>query len=225
MGAWEDAERLYNKYKHDVSKIDIPSSYRKHSDLLDSMGYALSYYNAHNRYTDKIGCIIEKRAYGRDRMVFFDIEDFDIYNGQMSYIKIHLKGNVAEINEYEKESNMSNNTFNYCFSDVMATNGMMRMMLEDKKFHYKEVIFNPPATIIKWQDGTKTVVKCSPEDEFDPEKGIALCYMKKALGNRYGYYNTMQNLLKKFHDDRSPVEKLWRNLKKGAKNQNGKSDS
>lgn len=47
----------------------------------------------------------------------------------------------------------------------------------------KRVIFNPPATIVLWEDGTKTVVKCDKDDVFDEMKGLALCYMKKALGN------------------------------------------
>lgn len=47
----------------------------------------------------------------------------------------------------------------------------------------KQVIFNPPATIVLWEDGTKTVVKCDGRDEYDPKYGLALCYMKKALGN------------------------------------------
>jgi len=47
----------------------------------------------------------------------------------------------------------------------------------------KHVIFNPPATVVLWEDGTKTVVKCDPKDPFDEMKGLALCYMKKALGN------------------------------------------
>lgn len=47
----------------------------------------------------------------------------------------------------------------------------------------KRVIFNPPATIVLWEDGTKTVVKCDKRDEYDPKYGLALCYMKKALGN------------------------------------------
>jgi hypothetical protein len=47
----------------------------------------------------------------------------------------------------------------------------------------KQVIFNPPATVVLWADGTKTVVKCDPDDEFDQMTGVALCYMKKALGN------------------------------------------
>ena len=38
----------------------------------------------------------------------------------------------------------------------------------------KNVIFNDPATIVFWEDGTKTVVKCQDGDEFDPEKGLAM---------------------------------------------------
>lgn len=52
----------------------------------------------------------------------------------------------------------------------------------------EKVIFHEPATIVYWIDGTKTVVKCGPDDTFDPEKGLALCYMKKVLGNT-GSYN------------------------------------
>lgn len=53
----------------------------------------------------------------------------------------------------------------------------------DKHPHVKEVIFNKPATIIKWMDGTKTVVKCQSGDEYDPEKGFTMAYLKKLLGN------------------------------------------
>lgn len=48
---------------------------------------------------------------------------------------------------------------------------------------YDQVIFNPPATIVLWSDGTKTVVRCGERDKYDKEKGLALCFMKKALGN------------------------------------------
>lgn len=53
-----------------------------------------------------------------------------------------------------------------------------------------DVIFNEPATIIFWADGTKTVVKAI-YDEFDPEKGLAMAIAKKALGNRGNYYNVI----------------------------------
>ena len=48
----------------------------------------------------------------------------------------------------------------------------------------KNVIFNYPATIIIWNDGTKTVVKVMHGDAWDPEKGLAMAYLKKLLGEK-----------------------------------------
>lgn len=58
----------------------------------------------------------------------------------------------------------------------------------------KNVIFNDPATIVFWSDGTKTVVKCHGED-FDPEKGLAMAISKKIFGNNGGYYNIFKKFL------------------------------
>lgn len=44
-------------------------------------------------------------------------------------------------------------------------------------------------TVIIWKDGTKTIVKCQPGEDFDPEKGVAMCFMKRVFRNR-GCYNT-----------------------------------
>ena len=68
----------------------------------------------------------------------------------------------------------------------------------DSQFGYiptlsKSPIFNPPATICYWTDGTKTIVKCQEEDTYSPEAGLALCYMKKVLGN------TSRDLNKELH--------------------------
>lgn len=62
----------------------------------------------------------------------------------------------------------------------------------------KDVIFNEPATIVFWGDGTKTVVKCQEYDEYDPEKGLAMAISKKALGNDRKYYHTFLKCLKKY---------------------------
>lgn len=43
----------------------------------------------------------------------------------------------------------------------------------------KNVIFNDDVTIVFWLDGTKTVVKCQPGDEYDAEKGLLACMAKK----------------------------------------------
>lgn len=49
----------------------------------------------------------------------------------------------------------------------------------------KKVIYNDPATIVLWNDGTKTVVKCMEGDTFSKEMGLAMCICKKALGDNY----------------------------------------
>lgn len=61
----------------------------------------------------------------------------------------------------------------------------------------KNVIFNDPATIVFWEDGTKTVVKCQNGDEFDPEKGLAMAIAKKAYGNKGSYCNKLKKWLPK----------------------------
>lgn len=45
-------------------------------------------------------------------------------------------------------------------------------------------------TVVVWKDGTKTIVKCQEGEDFDFEKGIAMCFMKKAFNDR-GCYNDM----------------------------------
>ena len=52
------------------------------------------------------------------------------------------------------------------------------------KTRIKKVIFNDPATIVFWADGTKTVAKAHGDDKFDKEVGLTVCIAKKALGNR-----------------------------------------
>lgn len=70
----------------------------------------------------------------------------------------------------------------------------------------KDVIFNPPATIVLWKDGTKTVVKDQDTDRggfrdskhFDKEKGLAMAICKKVLGtnkSKSNYYNEFKKWL------------------------------
>lgn len=75
----------------------------------------------------------------------------------------------------------------------------------------KNVIFQDPATIVFWEDGTKTVVRAEGEG-YDPEKGLAMAISRKALGNNRDYYNTFIHWLKRYkkNDD-------WDWLKKHKK--------
>ena len=49
----------------------------------------------------------------------------------------------------------------------------------------KKVIFNDPATIVLWDDGTKTVVKCSDGDTYSEWSGLAFCICKKLMGDEF----------------------------------------
>jgi hypothetical protein len=46
-------------------------------------------------------------------------------------------------------------------------------------------IYSPPATVVFWSDGSKTVAKCAPHERFDREKGLAIACAKKLLGEGY----------------------------------------
>lgn len=59
----------------------------------------------------------------------------------------------------------------------------------------KDVIFNDPATIVFWADGTKTVVKAQGDDKFDPEKGLAMAISKKYFGNQGFYCDVFKKFL------------------------------
>lgn len=70
----------------------------------------------------------------------------------------------------------------------------------------KKVIFSNPATIVLWNDGTKTVVKCGENETFDEEKGLAMAIAKHALGNDGVYYEVFKKWLPNDEDHNS--EKL-----------------
>lgn len=61
----------------------------------------------------------------------------------------------------------------------------------------RKVIFNDPATIVLWSDGTKTVVKCGPEDSYDMEKGLAMAIVKKMAGNDNRFHKVFKQYPKK----------------------------
>ena len=76
-------------------------------------------------------------------------------------------------------------------------------MSEPNLVEIKNVVFNPPATIVFWTDNSKTVVKAENET-FDPEKGLAMAIAKKALGNKGNYYETFKKWMPKTEPKEEP---------------------
>ena len=103
----------------------------------------------------------------------------------------------------------------YCRKDFELQRNIYRNMLNSMygirtaTMNYipeiKNVIFNDPATIVFWEDGTKTVVKCQDGDEFDPEKGLAMAIVKKAYGNKGSYWNKLKKWLSKEEVDTNSI--------------------
>jgi len=94
---------------------------------------------------------------------------------------------------------ISKDALHYAEADVRNTMAFLELCQEYQKVSFpgmKKVIFNDPATIVIWGDGTKTVVKCQDGERFDPEKGLALCFMKKACGNKSNFNNSFKEWIK-----------------------------
>ena len=75
---------------------------------------------------------------------------------------------------------LANNTI----SNLKVKNNMCMRKVKDTRIPtnpIEKVIFNDPATIVFWKDGTKTIVKCQEGAEFDPEKGLAMAISRHYL--------------------------------------------
>lgn len=114
----------------------------------------------------------------------------------------------AEKYDYRKYSSKPENKYNdlykFKYMDDIPSNKVAAASIKQKikekenkakaekfaKNSIEDVIINPPAVIVYWKDGTKTVVKCQKGDKFDAEKGLALAIIKYLFGNT-GAYNTI----------------------------------
>ena len=61
-----------------------------------------------------------------------------------------------------------------------------------------KVIYNNPATIAFWEDGSKTIAKCDSESIYSEDVGLLICILKKCLGaqnaiNIIKYWTKEQN--------------------------------
>lgn len=81
----------------------------------------------------------------------------------------------------------------YTISNVTLDTYIKDFLLQPKK-----IIFNGPATIVMWNDGTKTVVKQSKFDDYDYEKSFAMCVVKKVFGDQY---NAIRKMVVKSYKD------------------------
>ena len=84
--------------------------------------------------------------------------------------------------EKEEETKMKNETKPALVYGPFA----VRSVLSNRKKNAFSVV---------WMDGTTTVVHCQAGDDWDDEKALAMCFTKKALGNKGNFNNKFNDAL------------------------------
>lgn len=139
--------------------------------------------------------------------------------------------------ECEDGSTYAGKVAHICGSPYRYNNLCVEAMIEDKPiaaYGIENVIFQNPATIVFWSDGTKTVVNCMDNvetkkkivngkeviirkprkcDTYSEEAGLAMAIVKKWAGNN-GNYN---NIFRKFIPEMAEKEKAAKKAKKAQK--------
>lgn len=125
----------------------------------------------------------------------FSLSDDFCYSGSEKDQVLFIEDMIKKFESLYPYSICIDDTYR-CTMGGRLTNKTNFLFKKDRplKTNIVKVIFNNPATIIKWTDGTKTVVKSS-EEGYDPEKGLAMAIAKKALGNKGNYYNIFRQWL------------------------------
>lgn len=78
----------------------------------------------------------------------------------------------------------------------------------NKTIKMADVRFSGPATIVFWDDGTKTVVKCTEGDTPNMELGVAMATLKYILGDTYKNYKKAVHHFIKEEETRKEKELL-----------------
>ena len=86
--------------------------------------------------------------------------------------------------------------YNYAYPIREITNAVLIQAPRRPTANVKIIINEKKKTTVAiWGDGSKTVVKCQPGDEFDAEKGIAMCFVKRSFNNRGCYNDWMREVI------------------------------
>ena len=139
---------------------------------------------------------------------------YDLCNDMLKSFEALKDAKVAMNSVYGLNSHSK--TLEYAANDIEETiKTLYNKMYKLEQKYIESVIFNYPATIVFWNDGTKTVVKVADGETFDPEKGLAMAISKKYFGNHGNYYDIFKKWLTKDKtvDNKIPEYKLNRHIK------------
>lgn len=146
----------------------------------------------------------EKYKYNHDELM---VKERNIRNahdkkwltGDGEVLLIKLMNTYHILNCLRMIENRTDDLFD-CFIPVFneelnSRGGFINYRNSDSKYNIKRVIFNEPATIVLWIDGTKTIVRCQEGDTYDKEKGLLMCIAKKVYGNKGSFNDILKNYI------------------------------
>ena len=109
---------------------------------------------------------------------------------------VYLKGDFIMVSNFYSniEDILHRPSYDYVFT---PTDISIKWFEKEHMPEIKDVIFNDPATIVFWSDGTKTIVKCQKDtgDVYSKETGLAMAIAKKAYGNRSNFNDILNRWL------------------------------
>lgn len=142
------------------------------------------------KYCIKAGHCVHCKYHMQNQICGYCGIDHELWEPKETKIKYTLKDEIDE----------------YILNDIKTTKLILNRIYASgapamKPFAIDKVIFNDPATIVLWKDGTKTVVKVQEGDYFDPEKGLAMAIAKKAYGNKGKYCDEIKKWTEVYDDE------------------------
>ena len=122
-------------------------------------------------------------------------------------IEFHDVSYVIEVEKLNREHESMKNTpyppkslsqtLKIAINSVYGLNSMVdkgtRNLHAISELAVEKIISNGPATIVFWNDGTKTVVKCDIYDEYDLYDAVANALAKKIFGSTSKFHRIVDN--------------------------------
>lgn len=146
----------------------------------------------------KVGVVTYVPRGGKGR---FGVEIFGKRNNLSKYGYFYFPfDQLSEI--HSKDCNQVST--NILSKSLICTDSTIGLTVPAKSFpSIKNVYFNNPVTVVIWDDGTKTIVKCQKQmgDTYSKEAGLAMCIAKKALGNKGNYYDIFKKWIPELEDE------------------------
>lgn len=136
----------------------------------------------------------------RDEFLIETLNELDKVNAENAQLRAEISqleaentafySKFQEADERAQRLRLDNLDLQGCLVNVR---GMLNHLTDTR---IDKVIAKDTAIVVFWSDGTKTSVKCGPEDKFDYEKGLAIAILKHTCGP--DAYKNMVRLIEQY---------------------------